>query len=98
MSLAEAERLFVMYRTTREAMDRYVPRPHPGRIVAYFAAEGADQEGVGSAAGWENVAEGGVEVERIAGDHYSILRPPMVAEVAARLAAKIQALGGSVPR
>ncbi|HYG64690.1 MAG TPA: thioesterase domain-containing protein, partial [Thermoanaerobaculia bacterium] len=97
---AAAERLFHMYRTTREAARVYVPGPYPGSAVVFLTTDPADPAGAagdGAAddgSGWPELAAGGVEVEEIAGDHYSILRPPGVEALAARLAARLAPFDG----
>jgi thioesterase domain-containing protein len=93
ISGAEAERLFAMYRTIQEAVQKYQPGSWPGRAVALLATEGAFGEQEDSAAGWPELITGGLAVERIEGDHYSILRRPGVSDLAARLAAYLAQSG-----
>ncbi|HVR98952.1 MAG TPA: non-ribosomal peptide synthetase, partial [Thermoanaerobaculia bacterium] len=84
LTRADAERLFGMFRSVQEAVSVYEPRPYPGR-AAVFLADGSGQED--PSFGWGGLAE--VAAERIAGDHYSIVRAPHVEELARRLRGRL---------
>ncbi len=57
----------------------YTPRVYPGRVVLLQTAA------TDAAAGWQRLAAGGVHVEVVPGNHYTMLRPPHVAVLAERL-------------
>lgn len=71
----------------------YDPKPYPGRAVLFRAAAHLDPaRGVPpdeAALGWHHRVPGGVAVEVVPGDHYSILAPPHVEVLAERLAAAL---------
>jgi thioesterase domain-containing protein len=72
--------------TARQAAKRYVPRPLAGRVVDFRCA--ADQESRARwtrLAGWEDLAEGGVEVCLVPGAHLRMLTEPGLSIVAEKL-------------
>ena len=71
-----------MFRANYRALLDYVPRPYAGRL-ALFAAQG--EEATAAAEAWSQLAAEGAEVHVLAGDHYSILRPPHVEDLAGKL-------------
>jgi thioesterase domain-containing protein len=50
----------------------YVPRPYAGTLLSFEASEATRPHG------WEPLAQGGVEVHTLEGDHYALLRGPGV--------------------
>jgi aspartate racemase len=63
----------------------YRPGPYPGRIILFKAAEEGAAYGPDPKMGWGDLAQDGVEVFEVPGDHMSILDQPRVAELADRL-------------
>ena len=89
---AELQRLFARFRINARALQDYRPRPYPGPLEIYQAAESE------SAEGWRNYADE-VTVHVLPGDHYTLLREPRVTELATRLATDLAAAyGDSGPR
>ena len=81
-----------LYRVHRRAFARHVARPHPGRLVLFRTSGHAPY--VPRDLGWGPLAEGGVEVLDLPGDHTTILRPPAVSDLAAALRSQVpDALG-----
>jgi thioesterase domain-containing protein/acyl carrier protein len=65
----------------------FTPKSYPGRIHL-FRAEGRSPEfGDDLTLGWEGIAQNGVEVYKIPGEHLLLLEKPYVAALAAALAA-----------
>ncbi|HXO42499.1 MAG TPA: thioesterase domain-containing protein, partial [Thermoanaerobaculia bacterium] len=113
LGTAEAERLFALFRTSLQALDRYRPAPYPGRVTLLLARHRHRQAAAASvataaaaastasapsaanaanggapsepAAAWSALARDGAEIETLPGDHYSIVRSPAVATLAAAL-------------
>jgi amino acid adenylation domain-containing protein len=59
---------------------RYVPEPYPGRVTVFKASDSlraTDQER-NAALGWDLLAEGGVDVRPVSGNHITLLTPPYV--------------------
>jgi aspartate racemase len=63
----------------------YRPGPYPGRITLFKAKEEGEAYGPDPKMGWGELAQDGVEVFEVPGDHMSILDQPRVAELADRL-------------
>ncbi len=98
VGLREAESLFAVFRTTQRAMRAYVPSPYPGAALLVVVGDPAAEEGEEAAPqdaqaspelAWAPLVLGGLTVERIAGDHYTIVRPPHVEALADLLRARI---------
>jgi amino acid adenylation domain-containing protein len=64
------------------ALRRYHPEPYAGRLTI-FTAEARSAPDL--LAAWSALAPAGVELYRVAGDHYTMLRPPHVSSLAERL-------------
>ena len=77
-------RSFRVFAAQVRAMERYTPRSFDGSLTLYRAAgEGANGK---DALGWRRLALRGVEVREVPGTHFTVMREPTVAELAARLA------------
>jgi amino acid adenylation domain-containing protein len=79
------QRLWNVLRASIGAAARYAARPYRGHMVVFRASDRPGVRGVDPALGWGTLAENGVSVHVIAGDHASILRSPAVADLAAAL-------------
>lgn len=87
IGVAEIRRLAAVCRAHLAAAARYRPSPYAGRAVLFRA---------GRASGvldgrWRSLCPA-LEIERIPGDHYSILRPPDVNTLAKQLDRRLQTL------
>jgi amino acid adenylation domain-containing protein len=90
LELSHLHRLFSVFKTNREAMQGYVPGVYAGRVT-YFQATGDGTNGAGDMSqGWHELTHGGVEVYRLPGDHYSILKQPYVDALAERIEQQLQ--------
>ena len=65
--------LFATFERNLAALSRHEPGPYPGRIELFRASDTAARH---PDAGWAGLAQGGVAVHEIPGDHYSIVRRP----------------------
>ena len=68
----------------RRAVRRYKPDPYPGK-VNFFWASGRGEKPSDSRRGWQELAKLGIDIHRIPGDHYSMLREPQLQALAERL-------------
>ncbi len=93
LGLAQLEELFATFRANRCALAAYRPGPYSGALLRVettaTAAACVAADGSSLLAGWDALAAGGAEVVRLAGDHYSLLRPPCVGELGRLLAARL---------
>jgi len=71
-----------LIKSNGRALRRYHPEPYAGRLTI-FSAEARSAPDL--LAAWSTLAPAGVELHRVAGDHYTMLRPPHVAALADRL-------------
>jgi thioesterase domain-containing protein len=68
-----------------EARYRYIPKKYPGRIVYYEATEDPVEDKDNIRREWEGLAEDGLELQIIPGDHNSSVREPLVQGLAEKL-------------
>lgn len=78
----DVERLPEYYRRTVEinygARARYSPRPYPGRVTVFRARTRFVTDLSGQDMGWAEIAQGGVDVRVVPGQHANILKMPNV--------------------
>ncbi|HLX11147.1 MAG TPA: hypothetical protein VKY89_25085, partial [Thermoanaerobaculia bacterium] len=89
LPLSTVSRLFAVYQANLSALASYRPKPYPGRAVLLRATPEL------SAAEWEALVLGGVEVRALAGAHFTLLRAPCVREVAREIEACITSIRGT---
>jgi amino acid adenylation domain-containing protein len=74
VELQHLHRLWQVFKANFQAMSRYIPRPYPEQIVLFRASE----HQTGEASGWQDLATGGLEIQWIQGDHYTLIQEPQV--------------------
>ena len=86
ISASEFRKFVALQREHTIAAASYSPGRYGGEICVFrAAASDAGGENMNSALGWERYATGPLRVETIPGNHYNMMRPPFVFELAARL-------------
>ncbi|HEY0602653.1 MAG TPA: amino acid adenylation domain-containing protein [Herpetosiphonaceae bacterium] len=83
VDMAQIRRWFAVYKANIAAMRAYQPRPYAGRLTLLKA--GAQPPNIDPAAGWEQLAEQSLIVDTVPGTHFSLVKPPQVTDLAARL-------------
>ncbi|HVR96549.1 MAG TPA: non-ribosomal peptide synthase/polyketide synthase, partial [Thermoanaerobaculia bacterium] len=83
--------LFALFRRNYRALSGYAPRPYPGDLVLFQAAERDPGERERAARGWRSLAATpeAVDVVEVPGNHFSILAPPQVRLLGERLARRL---------
>jgi thioesterase domain-containing protein len=76
---------------SHRATAKYKPRAYPGRIVLFRTITPAPRYERADDLGWTEVAEGGLEIHYIPGNHTTMFERPHVQVGAEKLAACIQA-------
>jgi thioesterase domain-containing protein len=84
LGFADVLTLFQMFTAHLEAHRHYAGTPYDGHVIL-IRAEEEIVPGREEALGWCELAPGGVEVHVNPGDHFSMMRPPHVGELARRL-------------
>ncbi len=74
----QLNRLFQVFRTNVHAMMGYQPQRYPGRITFFRANERLADISYDPIEDWRTLANDGVEVHIVPGDHYTMLREPAV--------------------
>jgi thioesterase domain-containing protein len=72
------------------AGEHYSPHPYPGDVTLFRASEKSLRGARDSAAGWNGLAAGKLEIFEIPGGHVSILSEPQVQVLAGHLATCIE--------
>ena len=80
---ADLQGLLDVFTRNSVAMDNYRLRPIHQRIVLFPAMGGEAPERLMES--WKNFTTAGVDVHPVSGDHYTILKPPHLAEIAVLL-------------
>ena len=68
---------------------RYRPGPYRGRVVLFRAEVRSAADAASADMGWSRLAQGGVEIREVPGDHVDMLLMPQVASLAQQLADSI---------
>jgi amino acid adenylation domain-containing protein len=76
-----------VFKSNVEALRRYAPRPYSGPVVLFAAGEARPPQD--PTLGWGAWVGDGLQVERVPGDHYTMLRSPHVRILAERLRARL---------
>ncbi len=93
--LPRLRRIVELYQANQRAARAYLPLPTRCPIHLLAAAAGPLPSRLDL---WKPVAEGGLEVQILPGDHYTLLRPPAVDGLAAELARLLAAAGDALGR
>jgi amino acid adenylation domain-containing protein len=78
LDLKQLSQLFQVFQMNVYAMLRYEPQRYPGRITFFRASEQLADISQDPAKDWRNLAADGVEVHVVPGNHYTMLREPLV--------------------
>jgi amino acid adenylation domain-containing protein len=65
-------------------------RPYPGKLHLFRAADVPDFTEIDKSLGWSTVAQGGVKVDFVPGDHVSMFKKPNIEGLASRLRQELQ--------
>lgn len=84
-TLPHSLRHFRLLETNSQASRNYVPRIYPGKVTLFRCTQQYPQFADKPLLGWEDLAEGGVEVQEIDGFHDTMLREPTVRVLAEKL-------------
>ena len=76
VELMQARRMWDVFQCNLQAVRNYTPRPCPVPIVLFRAEE--QPAGLDEDLGWSNLANGGLTVHTIPGDHASLICAPHV--------------------
>jgi thioesterase domain-containing protein len=85
--LLQLRRLLRVFKTNTRAYRAYRPRPYPGPVSLFRAAEAGLDASLGRDLGWGRLTPEPVEVYELPGDHHTFMAEPNVAVLAARLRA-----------
>ena len=79
-------------------LDESSVRPYPGKLNLYRAMDVPDLPEIDSTLGWGIVAQGGVAVDFVPGDHVSMFKKPHITSLAHRLQQEMQRYEASAAR
>ena len=103
VGLAQLRRHLHVLQTNLRARQGYRPQEYPGLITLLRACEQSGVAPQDPTLGWGKLATGGVEVQPVPGNHYTMLREPHVQVLAERLRTVLRDVqadefGGNHPR
>lgn len=84
VSLAQFKHFVTILKTHEQAWRNYRPRPYAGRVTLFRATE-TDHQEPGPDLGWAALAQGGLEIVEVPGDHNTMLHDPHLAILAAHI-------------
>jgi thioesterase domain-containing protein/acyl carrier protein len=87
--VSDIYRLFDIFKTNIRAVQNYTPQPYPNQVTLFQASELLADNIPDSAAEWRKFAPDGLEVHRMPGNHYTMIRTPQVQTVAEVLANRL---------
>ncbi len=90
---AASPELRAVVRAHLAALRTYRPQPLTCPVLLFLAADRPDGETADRAALWSSLALGGLDVETLPGDHFSLLTAPSVDVLAAKLGARLSSEG-----
>ncbi|MBV9792200.1 MAG: amino acid adenylation domain-containing protein [Chloroflexi bacterium] len=76
LGLDQLQRYLGVFRASIEAAHSYVPRAYPQPMLLLQAEQADPERQAVLVADWHAVAAGGLSVERVPGNHYSMMRQP----------------------
>ncbi|MBW4632889.1 MAG: amino acid adenylation domain-containing protein [Iphinoe sp. HA4291-MV1] len=85
LELAQAQRLQQVFKSHIQAANNYSPQPYPGKITLFLAQEEVEADSEDLTLGWNKLANQGVELHLVPGDHYSMISKPNVQVLAEKL-------------
>ena len=87
IDLAKFSQLWRQYRNNYQALVHYEPQKYKGKITLIMTADQRSQEQRIPIKSWGPLAGGGLTIDVLPGDHYTLLRHPNVRAAAAKLEA-----------
>jgi len=83
--LAQAQRLFEVFKANVQAMQSYRPKASSQRVTLIKAADRLTVE-TDETMGWGALTSGEIEIHTVSGNHFTIVREPHVKNLAEQLA------------
>lgn len=74
IGLQQMRQLFEVFQANSQAIHSYVPQPYSGQITLFCAEEKSIQLAEKQIQGWNSLAMAGIDIHKIPGDHFSIVR------------------------
>jgi thioesterase domain-containing protein/acyl carrier protein len=72
--LEQVQQRFEVWKANSIAMRAYIPESYSGRITLWCATENSRTQNVDPTLGWGEFATGGLDIHKIDGDHFSLVR------------------------
>jgi len=93
IELIQIRHLFHVFKSNVRALGRYVPRVYSGQLTLFKASEQFDEQVFAEDLGWGTLADGGVTVHVVPGNHYTAVREPNVEALAGQLEHHLRIVG-----
>jgi phthiocerol/phenolphthiocerol synthesis type-I polyketide synthase E len=92
LDLDGARRLVAMVRSHLTALFGYRPRPYPGKVLFFRAGERQAWDAPYPERAWIELAQGGIEIQRVPGDHITMHHAPNLPVLVRALTASLARL------
>jgi amino acid adenylation domain-containing protein len=86
----QIERLVQLFKSHILAANSYSPQPYDGRVTLFLSENGEAADSEDLTLGWERLANKGVDIHWIPGDHYNMVNKPNVGILASKLRACLE--------
>jgi thioesterase domain-containing protein len=84
--IEQANYLWQVYQKNINALNAYQPQPYAGQVTLFQATENVlTQEMTNNLNKWTNLATNGINIYSVTSNHYLIVRPPFVADLASSI-------------
>ena len=93
IGLARICRLFDVFKSNVQAMNRYMPRAYLGPITLFKAEEPLGEKPLDGDLGWGALASGDLTVHEMPGNHFTIVRTPNIEILAEQLKNHLRTAG-----
>lgn len=84
--------LLRIFKSNVAALKSYRPRPFRGKLLYFRAKDRDNYNSTAPERAWIDLADGGIEIHRVSGNHVTINSPPHVAEMARCLESQLRNL------
>ncbi|MEM1170262.1 MAG: amino acid adenylation domain-containing protein [Cyanobacteria bacterium P01_H01_bin.35] len=80
IGLEQMQQLFAVFQANVQAMHAYVPQPYSGQITLFYADGKSEELAQKQIQGWSSLTVAGINIHKIPGDHFSIIRSEVLAK------------------
>ena len=80
IGLEQVRQMFAVFQANVRAFRSYVPQPYSGQLTLFCAEEKSERLAEQQIQAWSSLAAGGINIHKLPGDHFSIIRSEALAK------------------